>query len=306
MKTKSNLERVLTKGHFAVTSECGPPRSADKDAVIKKGLLLKGSVDAVNVTDNQTSIVRMSSMAASLILKSIDLDPVMQMVCRDRNRIAMQSDALGAAAMGVSNLLCLSGDHQCFGNQPQSKNVYDVDSIQLLGIMRDMRETKRCCGDTYEMGVAPKLFLGAAENPFATPYEFRALRLKKKVENGASFIQTQCIFNVAKFAKWMKEVRDLGLHKKVYILGGVTPLKGPGMAKYMRDKVAGMDIPDEIIKRMAGVPADKAREEGVKICVETIKQLKKIEGVAGVHIMAIEWEEAVPQIVEMSGLSGRP
>ena len=306
MKTKSNLERVLTEGHFAVTGECGPPRGADRDAVLKKGLILKGWVDAVNVTDNQTSIVRMSSQAASLILKSIDLDPVMQMVCRDRNRIAAQSDALGASALGINNLLCLTGDHQCFGNQPHAKNVFDLDSIQLLGAMRDMRDKKKFIYDDFEIKAPPKLFLGCAENPFGDPLEYRAFRLQKKVENGADFVQTQCIYNVKQFAKWMKQVRDLGLHKKVYILGGVTPLKSAGMAKYMRDKVAGMDVPDEVIDRLTGLAPEKAREEGIKICVETIKQLRKIEGVAGVHIMAIEWEDAVPQIVQAAGLSPRP
>ena len=306
MKTNSNLERVLKAGHFAVTAECGPPRSADKDVVLKKGLLLKSCTDAVNVTDNQTAIVRMGSLAACALLKTIDVDPVWQMVCRDRNRIAAQSDVLGAAALGINNMLCLSGDHQCFGNQKQAKNVFDLDSMQLLGAVRDMRNKGLFIGDDYKMETRPKLFLGAAANPFADPFEFRVIRLAKKIDNGADFIQTQCIFNLKKFSKWMKAVRDQGLDKKVYILGGVTPLKSAGMAKYMNSKVAGMDVPEDIIKRMAGAPKGKEKEEGVKIAVETIQKLKKIKGVAGVHIMAIEWEEAVPEIVEAAGLAPRP
>ena len=304
MTTNSNLQRVLESGGFAVTAECGPPRSADPDIVIKKGLLLKKHVDAVNVTDNQTAIVRMGSLAASALLKSIGLDPVWQLVCRDRNRIAIQSDILGAAALGINNMLCLSGDHQSFGNQPHAKNVFDLDSMQLLGAARDLRDSGRLIYDSNEIPPAarPGLFIGAAANPFADPFEFRAIRLAKKIANGAQFIQTQCIFNLPKFTKWMKAVRDRGLADKVYILGGVTPIKSAGMALYMKDKVAGMDVPDEVIKRIKGAPKDKQREEGVKLCVETIQKLRKIKGVAGVHIMAIEWEEAVPEIVEAAGL----
>ena len=304
--TTSNLQRVLESGAFAVTAECGPPRSADRDVVIKKGLLLKKAVDAVNVTDNQTAIVRMSSIAAAAILKSIDLDPVFQMVCRDRNRIAMQSDVLGAAALGIRNMLCLSGDHQKFGNQPQAKNVFDLDSMQLLRTVTDMTEQGKFINDDYVMDTPPRIFAGAAENPFADPFEYRALRLAKKIENGAKFIQTQCVFNLEKFAKWMQAVRKLGLHKKVYILAGVTPLKSAGMARYMREKVAGMDVPDALIERMAKLKGPEAREEGIRICVETIQKLRKMEGIAGVHIMAIEWEEAVPEIVAKAGLLPRP
>lgn len=304
--TKSNLQRVLESGAFAVTAECGPPRSADADVVIRKGLLLKKCVDAVNVTDNQTAIVRMSSIAASAILRSVGVEPVAQMVCRDRNRIAIQSDVLGASALGVRNLLCLSGDHQKFGNQPQAKNVYDIDSMQLLRTVSDMTERGRFIGEEAVMDVPPQIYVGAAENPFADPFEYRVLRLAKKIEHGAKFIQTQCVFNLEKFGRFMQAVRKQGLHKKVHILAGVTPIKSAGMARYMRDKVAGMDVPEALIARVAKLKGEEARAEGIRICVETIQKLRKMEGVAGVHIMAIEWEEAVPQIVEQAGLMPRP
>jgi len=302
----SNLQRVLESGAFAVTAECGPPRSADPDVVVRKGLLLKKCADAVNVTDNQTAIVRMSSIAASALLHSVGVEPVAQMVCRDRNRIALQSDALGASALGIRNLLCLSGDHQKFGNQAQGKNVYDIDSMQLLRAVTDMAEQGRFIGDDHVMDAPPRLFVGAAENPFADPFEYRVERLEKKIAHGARFIQTQCVFNLEKFGKFMALVRKKGLHKKAFIMAGVTPIKSAGMARYMRDKVAGMDVPEELIARVAKLKGEEARAEGVRICVETIRKLRRMEGVAGVHVMAIEWEEVVPQIVEQAGLLPRP
>jgi len=305
MSTGSNLEKVLTSGAFAVTSECGPPRGADPETVKKKGAFLKGFVDSVNVTDNQTSVVRMSSFSASLILKGMGFDPVMQMVCRDRNRIAIQSDILGAAALGINNLLCLSGDHQSFGDHPTAKNVFDIDSIQLIQTVKRMRdEGKFISGE--EVKGRPDLFIGCAENPFADPFEIRAMRLAKKAAAGAQFVQTQCVFNVEKFEKWMEMVRDLGVHEKMYILAGVTPYKSIGMANYMKKSVPGMDVPDEHIERLRGVPKEKVADEGIKICVELIERVRAIKGVAGVHIMAIEWEQKVPQIVEAAGLYPRP
>jgi methylenetetrahydrofolate reductase (NADPH) len=301
----SNLKKVLEEGKFAVTAECGPPKGADPEAVIKKAELLKGKVDAVNVTDNQTAIVRMSSMAACSLIKSIGLEPVLQMVVRDRNRIALQSDILGASALGIHNVLCLSGDHQKFGNQPQAVGVFDLDSIQLVKTVKDMRDEGKIIGGDA-LSKAPEMFIGAAANPFADPLAFRVVRLAKKVAAGANFIQTQCIYNLDRFEKWMEMVRDKGLIEKCYILGGVTPLKSPGMAKYMKNNVAGMDVPDELIQRMQGVSKDKWKEEGIKICVETVERLKSIKGISGVHIMAIEWEEAVGEIAEKSGLLPRP
>ena len=228
MKSGSNLEKVLTAGHFAVTAELGPPAGSDVEFVHAKAELLRGAVDAVNVTDNQTAVVRMSSAAACAILVQMGIEPVMQMVCRDRNRIAMQSDIFGAAALGIRNLTCLTGDHQAFGNQSGAKKVYDVDSVQLVSIVKRMRDERRILGSDEEITGTVPMFIGAAANPFAKPYEFRALRLAKKVEAGADYVQTQCVYDVAMFAEWMKAVRELGVHTRCRILAGVTPLKSAG------------------------------------------------------------------------------
>ena len=305
MTSDSHLEKMLGQGEFAVTSECGPPRGADAEVIKKKGALLKGTVDAINVTDNQTSVVRMSSFSSCVLLTQIGLEATLQMVTRDRNRIAIQSDILGAAALGINNILCLSGDHQKFGDHSTAKNVYDIDSIHLIQTVKHMRDEGKFLGGEELKGI-PKLFIGAAANPFADPFESRVVRLAKKVAAGVQFIQTQCIFNLERFAEWMEQVRDRGLHEKVHILGGVTPMKSVGMANYMKNMVPGMDVPDALIARIKGVEKDKRAEEGVKIAVETIQQLKEMEGVHGVHIMAIEWEEMVPRIAEEAGLLPRP
>jgi len=294
--SKSNLQTVLEAGKFAVTAEAGPPRGAKPEVVRQKAKILKGCVDACNVTDNQTSVVRMCSLAACKILRDEGIDAVMQMVCRDRNRIAAQSDILGAAALGISNLLCLSGDHQTFGDHPQAKNVFDIDSIQLLQIARAMRDEAKFAGGKDVDG-PPAIFIGAAANPFADPFKIQVPRLAKKVAAGAQFIQTQCIFNLDKFAEFMKGVQDRGLHEKTYILAGVTPIKSATMAEYMATKVAGMDVPATVIDRLKGVEKKSQKKEGIKIAVETIQKLKEIKGVRGIHIMAIEWEDAVPEIV---------
>jgi methylenetetrahydrofolate reductase (NADPH) len=302
MKADSNLERILTSGKFAVTAEIGPPRSASADLVRKKAEEMKGSADAFNLTDNQTAMSRMSSIACAVVLMQQGLEPVVQMTCRDRNRIAMQSDVLGASALGVLDILCLSGDHQSFGNMKEAKNVYDVDSIQELMILRKMRdEGKLWNGD--ELDVAPKLFLGAAANPFADPFEFRVTRLGKKAAAGADFVQTQSIYDMERFEKWMGLVRARGLHERVHILAGVMPLKSHKVALYMKNKVSGMIVPDAIVERMRN--AKDPKEEGVLICVEQIDHLKSIEGVHGVHIMAVNWEEIVPRIVSEAGLTPR-
>ncbi len=303
--SSSRLQQLLSKGEFAVTAECGPPRGANSEIVNKKGLVLKGYVDAVNVTDNQTAIVRMSSIAACAHLLKIGLEPVMQMVTRDRNRIALQSDILGAYSLGIQNILCLSGDHQIFGNHPDALNVFDIDSMNLIRMVRTMRrEGKDMSG--FELKDSPRMFIGAAANPFADPFEYRVIRLAKKIDAGADFIQTQCVFNMDRFKKWMAMAREEGLTEKVYILAGITPLKSEGMAGYMSKKVAGIDMPEELIKRMAGVPKKKAAEEGIKISLETIEELRAIDGIHGIHIMAIEWEEIVGEIVEAAGLMPRP
>ncbi len=317
MKAGSRLEKVLRAGHFAVTGELGPPQGADAEVILRKARLLKGYVDAVNITDNQTAVVRMSSIASAVLVMQEGLEPVVQMTCRDRNRIAIQSDLLGAYALGVRNLLCLTGDHQSFGNHPTSKNVFDLDSIQLLQMMAGLRDGKRfLCGEEVK-GQEPRFFLGAAANPFADPFDFRPYRLAKKVAAGADFIQTQLIYNVPRFAEYMERVRRLGLHEKVYILAGVGPIKTAGAARYMRDKVPGMDVPNEIVERMERAVSDIPKEdkkaraeawkrEGIQICVDIIRQVREIPGVAGIHIMSIEWEEAVPEIVQAAGLYPRP
>lgn len=305
MKTESNLEKVLVSGNLAVTSECGPPRGCLPDHVREKGRYLEGVVDAVNVTDNQTAMVRMSSLAASFLLKQEGLNPLFQMTTRDRNRLAMQADIIGAYSLGINTMLCLSGDHTQFGDHPMAANVHDLDSIQLIQMVKAMRDEGKFQGGADIKG-PPKMFIGAAANPFADPFELRVLRLAKKVAAGADFIQTQCIFNVDKFEKWMEGVRARGLHKQVYILAGVTPMKSVGAARYMKNKVPGMDVPQELVDRMGAVPKEQQPEEGIKICIETIGRLKKIEGISGFHIMAIDWEEKVKEIVERAGLLPRP
>jgi methylenetetrahydrofolate reductase (NADPH) len=305
VKTESKLERILASGQLAVTGECGPPRGSVARKVIEKAELLRGCVDAVNVTDNQTAMVRMSSFAACLLIKQMGLNPLLQMVTRDRNRLSMQSDILGAYAHGIDNMLCLSGDHPHFGDHPMAANVHDIDSVQMIAMVKRMRDDGLFQGGEKIDG-PPKMFIGAAANPFADPFELRVARLAKKVKAGVDFIQTQCIYNVDRFAKWMEGVRERGLHKQVYILAGVTPIKSAGMARYMKNSVPGMDVPEELVKRVAGVPKEKQAEEGIKICLETIERLRGIEGVSGIHLMAIEWEHRVREIVERAGFLPRP
>jgi methylenetetrahydrofolate reductase (NADPH) len=305
-KTPSNLEKILAAGHLAVTSECGPPRNGNADTVQKKAGMIRDYVDSINITDNQTAVVRQCSLAACIRLKLMGIDPVLQMVTRDRNRIAIQSDLLGATSFGIHNVLCLTGDHQRFGDHPNSANVFDMDSTKLIQTVRMMRDEGRLLGG-YEMTEGrPQMFIGAAENPFADPFEIRVFRLAKKVAAGAQFIQTQCIYNMEKFKLWMQGVCDMGLHEQVAILAGITPMKNVGMARYMKNRVPGIDVPDAIVKRLAGVPKEKQAEEGITICLEQIAELKEVEGIRGFHIMAIEWEEKVPEIVERAGLYPRP
>ena len=308
-KSGSNLEKKIASGGFAVTAELGPPKSADIDVVKKKASLLKGLVDAVNITDNQTAIVRVSSIGAGKLVFDMGLEPIIQVTCRDRNRLAIQADILGAYLLGLRNVLCLTGDHQCFGNHPTARYVFDLDSIQLINMLKNMRDEKVfACGEEIKNSKKsepkePKMFIGAAANPFADPFEFRAQRLAKKVDAGVDFIQTQCIYDMKRFSDWMVEVRDLGLHEKCTILAGVTPLKSKGMARYMRDKVAGISMPDSYVDRMG--KAEDPQSEGIVICVEQIQQLRDIDGVNGVHIMAIEWEAKVAEIIEKAGLNGK-
>lgn len=303
MKSGSTLERMLESGHFAVTAEAGPPKGNAPNVIQKKGELLKLCCDALNVTDNQTAVVRMSSVSGCVLLKELGVEPVLQMVVRDRNRIALQSDMVGAAALGIRNVLCLSGDHQRFGNHPMAKGVYDIDSIQLVHMVKTMRDEHKFLNGE-ELPGDFRMFIGAAANPFADPFEFRVTRLAKKIKAGADFIQTQGIFDVPKYVKWMNMVRDKGLHEKVHIIAGLIPMKSVGMARYMCNNVPGLSVPKELVERMAD--AEDPKEEGVKICLETIEQLKDVDGVHGVHIMAVAWEDIVPRIVEEAGLMPRP
>lgn len=305
LNTKSKLEKILKSGHLGVTSECGPPRGSNPEEIKKKGALIKDYVDAVNVTDNQTAMTRMSSLAACVHLKLMGIEPVLQMVTRDRNRIALQSDLLGAASFDISNVLCLSGDHQSFGDCAQGQNVHDLDSMQLIQTVRYMRDERKFLGGD-DIKSPPEFFVGAAANPFADPFEIRVPRLAKKIACGAEFIQTQCIYNIDKFKEWMRRARDKGLVEKTFIMAGMTPMKSVGMAKYMKNRVPGMDVPESIIDRLSKVPKDKQSQEGINICVEHIQELKEVEGIAGFHVMAIEWEEKVPEIIERAGLYPRP
>jgi len=303
MSEMSNLEKLLSAGKFAVTAELGPPRGADPSHMLDLARQIRGSADAYNLTDNQTAIVRLSSIASAVLIMKEGLEPVIQMTCRDRNRIALQSDLLGASALGIKNLLCLTGDHHTFGNEKSAKGVFDLDSISLLKTFQTMRD-KNTQLSGEELESAPQIFLGAAENPFATPYEFRALRLLQKAKAGAQFVQTQAIFDMDWFERWMADVRKMGIHEKIHILGGVIPVKSVGAARYMKNKVPGMIVPDSIITRMK--KAEDPKEEGIRICVEMIEKLKQIEGVHGVHIMAVMWEELVPRLVKEANLFPRP
>ncbi|AEG15058.1 methylenetetrahydrofolate reductase [Desulfofundulus kuznetsovii DSM 6115] len=304
MKTESKLQKLLDSGHFAVTAEIGPPKHASAHGIRHHAHMLKDYVDATNITDCQTAIVRLSSIASAVHILDCGLEPIVQMTCRDRNRIAIQSDLLGAYSLGVRNLLCLSGDHQKFGNEPSAKNVYDIDSIQLIYLMRRMREEKLFFSGEPIKEHEPRFFIGAVANPFADPFEFRVARLEKKVEAGAEFIQTQCIFDMERFERFMEMVRERGIHERVHILAGVTPLKSWRAAKYLQTSVSGMIVPDDIVERLK--KAEDPKREGIEICIEQIKHIRNIPGVHGVHIMAIAWEEVVPEIVERSGLFPRP
>ncbi|SFR06602.1 methylenetetrahydrofolate reductase [Desulfoscipio geothermicus] len=305
MKTESKLQKILDNGQFAVTAEIGPPKHSSAEGIRHHAEMMRDYVDATNITDNQTAIVRLSSIAAGVHVQSCGIEPIVQMTCRDRNRIAMQSDLLGAYSLGMRNVLCLSGDHQKFGNHPTSKNVYDIDSMQLIYYLRRMRDEKLFFSGEEIKEHEPRFFIGAVANPFADPFEFRVARLEKKVEAGAQFIQTQCIFDMERFERFMEMVRERGIHERVHILAGVTPMKSWRAAKYIQNNVSGMIVPDELVERLKN--AEDPKREGVEICIEQIKYIKEnIKGVHGVHVMAIAWEEVVPEIVERSGLYPRP
>jgi methylenetetrahydrofolate reductase (NADPH) len=303
MAYKSYLEQVLSEGKFAITAEVGPPKGSDPNIIRQKGEILNNYADAYNVTDNQTAVVRMSSLASCIILQKMNLEPIMQITCRDRNRIALQSDILGASALGIKNILCLTGDHQSLGNHPESKGVYDIDSIQLIQIIKNMRDNGIFQNGDKILYKKPDIFIGAVANPFSDPLEYRVDRLEKKLEAGVNFIQTQSVFNIDKFKKWIDEIRSRNIDKKVYILAGTSPLKSLKMTNRMKNYVPGVDIPDYIVKRMKNTT--NPEKEGFNIAVELINEIKKIKGIHGLHITALFWENIIPSICIETGLYPR-
>jgi methylenetetrahydrofolate reductase (NADPH) len=304
-KSDGRLERVLRSGRFAVTAELNPPDSADPQEVYDAAVVLSTVCDAINATDASGANCHMSSVAICALLTRAGYAPVLQVSCRDRNRIAIQGDVLGAAAMGVANVLCLTGDDVSAGDQPEAKPVFDFDSIQLLQTIKIMRDEGRFLSGR-KLTVPPRLFLGAAANPFVPPFEWRPLRLAKKVAAGADFIQTQYCFDVPRFRQFMARICDMGLDEKVFILVGVGPLRSEKAAEFMRTKVPGIVIPDEVVERLRKTPKERKQAEGKRICVEIIQQVREIKGVSGVHVMAYRQEELVAEIIEEAGLLPRP
>ncbi len=292
------MREKIKSGGFIVTAELGPPQSCSAEAIRKKAVHFRKGVDAVNITDNQTGIVRLSSIASAKILLEEGLEPVVQVTCRDRNRIALQSDLLGAASLGIRNVLCLTGDHQRFGNHPEARGVFDLDSIQLIAMTAQMNRGALLSG--FELKTAPDFLIGGAANPFADPLEFRVIRLAKKIRAGAQFIQTQPVFDFERFMEWMEEVRKAGLHEKAAILPGVMPVKSARALLHMNEEVPGIRIPEGIVRRMES--AGDPQEEGVRIAVETIGRLRETEGVAGIHLMPLLWESITPSILSQAGL----
>lgn len=292
------LREKITTGRFVITAEMGPPQSSNGNVIRKKAVHFRDIVDSVNITDNQTAIVRLSSIASAKILLEEELEPVIQVTCRDRNRIAIQSDLLGASALGIENVLCLTGDHQRFGNHPESKPVFDLDSVQLISTVKRLNEGFFLSGES--MKTSPDFFIGGAANPFADPLEFRVLRLAKKIKAGAQFIQTQPVFDLDRFHEWMTNVRKVSLDEQTAIIAGVMPVKSVKALHYMKNEVPGIRIKEEYIRRME--EAAEPQEEGVRIAVEIIQTLMKIDGVKGIHLMPLMWESITPRLVKESGL----
>jgi methylenetetrahydrofolate reductase (NADPH) len=304
MKSQSNLEKLLSEKKFVLTAEVGPPKGSDPNKIINKAEMLQGYADAFNITDNQTAVVRMSSIAGCVILLNLNMEPIMQLTCRDRNRIALQSEILGAYTLGVKNILFLTGDHQSLGNHPNAKGVFDIDSIQLIQIVKNMRDKGIFQnGEEIPSGI-PKVFIGAASNPFADPLELRVDRLIKKIEAGADFIQTQSVFNIDRFLQWIDEIRSNRIDKKIFILAGVTPLKSIKMTERMKYYVPGVDIPDKLYDRI--INAKDPKKEGYSIALEILNELKKINGIHGIHITALFWEDIIPSLVKETNIHRIP
>jgi methylenetetrahydrofolate reductase (NADPH) len=295
------LEKLLRAGEFTVTAELSPPDSSDPEEVFEKARIFHGSVDAMNATDGSGANCHMSSVAVCAILRRANYSVVMQVSCRDRNRIAIQGDVLGAAAIGVASILCLTGDGVQAGDHPQAKPVFDLESITLLSMLRTMRDESQFQSGR-KITRPPRVFLGAAANPFMPPHDFRPIRLAKKIEAGAQFIQTQYCFDVELLKRFMSRARDMGLHEKAYILVGVGPLASARAAGWIRQNVPGVHIPDAIIDRLAG--SGNQKREGKRICIELIQQVREIEGVSGIHVMAYRQEETVAEIIQESGVLG--
>lgn len=305
MKAETRLQKILARGKFAVTCECTPPRGTDVDLIRKNAARLKGKVDAVNVNDNPIASVRMSSWALSKILLDMDIEPILQMTTRDRNRIALQSDLLGASALGIENVLCLTGDHQARGDHPQAKKVFDLDSIQWIMAVKEIRD-QGCLMNGKKISGSPKFFIGAVANPFVESLELHIIRLRKKIAAGADFIQTQPVLDMEHFKKWLNLATEQGLTDRCAIIAGVVLLKSVKMARHLQNNVPGIMIPSTIIDRLGAVPEDKQQEEGINIALRIIESLKQTKGVRGIHIMAIGCEEKIGEIVERAGLLPRP
>ena len=297
--SRGRLERILRRGDFAVTAELNPPDTADPHEVYDRGAVFDGWVDAMNATDGSGANCHMSSVGVCALLTRVGYAPVLQISCRDRNRIAIQGDVLGAAAMGVNNVLCLTGDGVQAGDQPGAKPVFDLDCMSLLQTIRTLRDEGQFLSGR-KITAPPQLFLGAAINPFAPPHDFRALRLKKKIEAGAQFVQSQYCYDVPMLKKYMDQVTDMGLHENCFILIGVGPLASARAARWMRSNVPGVHIPDYIIGRLEGSKDQK--HEGKQICIDIIREVREIAGVSGIHVMAYRQEELVADIVRESGV----
>jgi methylenetetrahydrofolate reductase (NADPH) len=302
----SNLKSVLDAGHYAVTLEISPPVGPNREAIQRQIDFLAGYGDAFNVTDNQSARVHTSSFATSVMVKQAGLDPILQMTSRDRNRLAMQSDLLGASLFGIENVLALSGDATVWGDHPQAKGVFEIDSVNMVRMMRMMRDDGVLENGKPIPKITPTYFVGAAANPFAPPHDFRPIRLAKKIAAGADFIQTQLIYNLPRFREFMKRVVDMGLHEKTAILAGIGPIRSARAAEFMRDEIAGMDVPDDVVNRLKGLDKERAAEEGVNLCVEIGEEVGQIEGVRGVHVMAVSWHSVLPDVVKRLGLYPRP
>lgn len=301
----SGLRAAFDAGRFAVTAEIGPPRGADAEAITRKADHLRGWVDAANITDNQGANVRMSSLAGSVLAQRAGVEPVMQLTCRDRNRMALQSDLLAAGALGIPNVLLLTGDHPRFGDHPEAKPVFDLDGVQLVWTARTLRDDGVLMSGKA-VSQRPSWLIGTVENPFAPPLTFRARRLAKKVAAGAEFVQTQYVFDFAVFERWMASLRDLGVTEHCKVIAGVGPIRSLRALEFMRTAVPGVHVPDEVDRRLRGVPADRVEQEGIQLCVESVQRLATIPGVAGVHLMALGFEHGVPDILRRAGIPRPP